>query len=138
MLLSDEHSEQHSLLEGFLKGYNGCQAQDQDQGEQEDARGIEMEEDFDGQMQDMPQDPNDDGQDQPEASEDEDAERLEQQMGDVGPEGETVDERMWGPQDEKEEGGTEQEAGQAPVQVSHTVTHTIRGGKCLWSCGLQC
>lgn len=58
----------------------------------------------------------DDDPDQPEGSEGE-GERLEQQMGDVGPEGETVDERMWGPQDEKEEGAAEQEAGQAPVQV---------------------
>ncbi len=54
-----------------------------------------MEADFEGSLHDVA------GQDEDEAGsgdEDEDdaGERLDQQMGDVGEEGETVDERLWG------------------------------------------
>lgn len=63
----------------------------------EESKGIEMEGDFEGEMEDLP--PNDDSASDEAGDED----RLQQEMGDVGDTGDTVDERLWGDEDKPEE-----------------------------------
>ena len=65
--------------------------------QEDDTKGIEMEGDFEGQMEDLP--PNDDSA----SEEDGDEDRLQQEMGDVGEAGDTVDERLWNEEDKPEE-----------------------------------
>lgn len=93
--------------------------QEEEQGNMpDDAKGIEMGEDFEGALQDMPKP----DEDQLSDSQEGEGDRLEQQMGDVGPEGETVDERLWGPQDEREgQGPEEQQPEGAALQVGRPI-----------------
>ena len=89
-------------------------------------KGIEMEGDFEGEMEDIP--PNDDSNsDEPEGEED--RERLQQEVGEVGDTGETVDERLWGEDDKPEEGqqGPEKKEKDSTVQV-------LPGSICLLVC----
>ena len=65
--------------------------------QEENAKGIEMEGDFEGQMEDLPL--NEDSG----SEEAGDEERLEQEMGEVGDAGDTVDERLWNEEDKPEE-----------------------------------
>ena len=65
-----------------------------------------MGDDFEGALEDVEQADKDDDDSGDESQE---GDRLEQQMGEAGPEAEAVDERMWGPQDEKEPGPQQQE-----------------------------
>lgn len=65
--------------------------------EDKEVKGIEMEGDFDGEMEDIP--PNEDSDGDEEGDED----RLQQEMGDIGNQGDTVDERLWGEDDKPEE-----------------------------------
>lgn len=88
----------------------------QQQKEEQDTKGIEMEGDFDGEIHDVPSD----AENSEEEGEDEDGERLDQEMGEVGDQGEVVDERMWGDEDKPEPGqkpGEEKYEKDAPVQV---------------------
>lgn len=75
-----------------------------------------MNEDFEGALEDVPQEDRDADSGGDDSA---DEGQLEQQMGEVGPEGEAVDERMWGPQDEAEtqQQPQQQQADAAPVQV---------------------
>ena len=57
-----------------------------------------MEGDFEGQMEDLPPD-NDSGSEEEAGDED----RLQQELGDVGDAGDTVDERLWNEEDKPEE-----------------------------------
>lgn len=74
-----------------------------------------MDADFDGAMEDVA--PNEESDE--DADPEEDGERLQQEMGDVGEQGETVDERLWNEEDKPEEGqeGPEKFEKDAPVQV---------------------
>lgn len=76
-------------------------------------KGIEMEGDFEGEMEDVPPNNESDQDDQG------DEERLQQEMGDTGDAGETVDERLWGPEDKPEETqqGPETKEKDSTVQV---------------------
>ena len=59
-----------------------------------------MDADFEGALEDVP--PNEsDSEAEPENG---DEDRLQQEMGEIGDKGETVDERLWGNEDEREEG----------------------------------
>ena len=84
--------------------------------QEEDVKGVEMEADFEGQMEDVP--PNDDSDSGADDQGDED--RLQQEMGDTGDAGETVDERLWGNEDKPEEDqqGPEKKERDSTVQVS--------------------
>lgn len=72
-----------------------------------------MEADFEGSLEDVP--PNPDSESDPEDGD----ERLQQEMGQVGDAGETVDEKLWGDEDKPEEDqqGSEKYERDAPVQV---------------------
>ena len=74
-----------------------------------------MEGDFEGQMEDLP--PNDDSG----SEEAGDEERLEQEMGDVGDAGDTVDERLWNEEDKPEENqqGPPKKEKDSTVQVQY-------------------
>ncbi len=64
-----------------------------------------------------------------------DSERLQQEMGDVGEGADVVDQRLWGDQDKPEEGqepGTEKYERDAPVQAMPHPCHTPPPPFCLW------
>ena len=88
--------------------------EDQDLPE-EGEKGIEMEADFDGQYEDIPENEQDSADEEQEGDED----NLQQEMGDVGDAGETVDERLWNNEDKPEEGqdGPEKHEKDSTVQV---------------------
>ena len=76
-----------------------------------------MEADFEGALEDVP--PADESENDEEPAEG-DEDRLQQEMGDVGDAGETVDEQLWGDDDKPEEGqqGPEKYERDAAVQVA--------------------
>ena len=82
---------------------------------EEGEKGIEMEADFDGQYEDIPENE----QDSADEEQDGDEDNLQQEMGDVGDAGETVDERLWNNDDKSEEGqnGPEKHEKDSTVQV---------------------
>lgn len=88
------------------------------QQEEEDAKGIEMEADFEGDIFDVPSDASED--EGGNAEQEKEEQRLDQEMGDLGEQGQVVDERMWGDADKPEEGqrpGEEKYERNTPVQV---------------------
>jgi midasin (ATPase involved in ribosome maturation) len=98
-------------------------------------KGIEMEADFEGEMEDIP--PNDDSDsDDPEGEQDQD--RLQQVLGVVGDTGETVDERLWGDEDKPEEGqqGPEKKEKDSSVQVYSPLLQ-VRN-ECSFQCKTVC
>jgi midasin len=68
-----------------------------------ESKGVEMEADFEGELHDLAPDERPEDGDDGDDDGDADEERLHQEMGDVGDDGEVVDERLWG-DDDKEEG----------------------------------
>ena len=88
--VSDEIEHQDQINTGKQK-----KAADQEEqaepNDKEDARGIEMEDDFEGRFEDIEKE----GDQSESDSGHEGEERLDDQMGKVGKEGETVDERLW-------------------------------------------
>lgn len=99
--ISDELEDEDQLLgaqqQGVEEGKDGAQPPETGQ---EGAKGIEMDDDFEGALEDVPRDAaNQEGEDSDEAD-DEDGERLDQQMGDVGEGAEDVDEKLWGGDDD--------------------------------------
>lgn len=81
---------------------------------EEDQKGVEMEADFDGTYEDVPEQEGESGDE-----EDGDEERLQEEMGDVGDKGDTVDERLWNEDDKPEEDqqGPEKYEKNSAVQV---------------------
>jgi len=81
-------------------------AQQQGQEEEEEQpTGVEMDEDFNGALEDVKPQDNDENDDDGLEDEEENEDRLDQQMGDVGDQGEDVDEKLWNGDDEEEDGG---------------------------------
>jgi midasin len=104
--------------------------------EEEDTKGIEMEADFEGELFDVPSDAE---QSEGEGHEEEEEEerRLDQEMGEVGDQGQVVDERMWGDDDKPEEGqqpGQEKYVKNAPVQVKACLESLL----CRFDCFEHC
>lgn len=96
------------------------QAQPQQPPEQ--GKGVEMQEDFEGDLEDLA-DGGEQGEQGSDAEDQDDAdqkERLDQTMGDVGNEGEVVDERLWGKDDKPEDpsAGKEELQSTKPLQVN--------------------
>lgn len=97
--ISDEIEDEDQVLGAQQKGQEKEEHPQPEQQDEKDAsRGIEMEDDFEGALEDVKQDLDND-QDDSLDEEDGDAERLDQQMGDVGEEGLEVDERLWNEED---------------------------------------
>lgn len=94
--ISDEIENEDQVLGAQQAGQETQEQQEQD--EKGASRGIEMEDDFEGALEDVQQDVDND-QDESLDEEDGDADRLDQQMGDVGEEGMEVDERLWNEED---------------------------------------
>lgn len=88
----------------------------------EGQKGIEMEADFDGQYEDVP--PGDDSADEEQEG---DEDRLQEEMGDVGPSADTVDERLWNENDKPEENqqGPEKHEKDSAVQVNSGQTESF-------------
>ncbi|XP_047429048.1 midasin isoform X2 [Mugil cephalus] len=111
--VSDKIENEDQVEDTLQEGQEKEEQQQKDNIKSED-NAIEMSEDFDGQMHDGDEkEPGDD-----EESEKEDEEELDKKMGDLG-EGhtETLDERMWGDDDDEEhEGSDEEESGQGMDQ----------------------
>lgn len=100
--ISDELEDEDQLLGAQQKGQEEKEepAEAQPQGA-DGPKGVEMDEDFDGALEDLQADENEEQEDGPEDEGEED--RLDQQMGDVGDAGEDVDERLWNGEDEEEQ-----------------------------------
>ncbi|EFJ44763.1 hypothetical protein VOLCADRAFT_121252, partial [Volvox carteri f. nagariensis] len=124
--ISDQLDNQDQLLGAQQRGAEQKQEEQEDkQGggpEEEQPKGIEMDDDFEGSLHDVPTDQRDMNRD----SEDEegDEERIDQQMGDVGDNEEVVDERLWKDEDEQDGKPDEQKKKKeekyekdAPIQV---------------------
>jgi len=95
--ISDELEDEDQLLGAQQKGKQQ-EEEDHEQDEEaqpegEQPKGIEMDEDFEGALEDVHKDPNA-ASDEDEDEGDEE-ERLDQQMGDAGDAAEAVDERVW-------------------------------------------
>ncbi|KAM6992726.1 LOW QUALITY PROTEIN: midasin [Tautogolabrus adspersus] len=114
--VSDKIENEDQVEDTFQEGQEKEEEQDKGNIEAED-NAIEMSEDFDGQMHDG------DGKEQDEdddSSKEEEEKELDKKMGDLGEgEAETLDERMWGDdEDDGEEEGSdkEEESGQGMDQ----------------------
>eukprot|EP00887_Chlorella_sp_A99_P000601 scaffold17.g601.t1 len=115
--ISNELDDQDQLLGAQQRDAQREEEQQPDEGaQQQDNAGkcrralarVEMDDDFLGALHDVQPDEgaqSDEGEDG-----DEEQERLDQQMGEVGEEGEAVDERLWNEEDQKEEGKAEEQA----------------------------
>ncbi|KAG1668462.1 hypothetical protein FOA52_005235 [Chlamydomonas sp. UWO 241] len=116
--ISDQLVDEDQLLGAEQKDREKKEeAQDEKGGKDEKDKGIEMDDDFDGSLEDMDA-PRDDGE---EPSEDEagDDERIDQQMGeDLGENQDAVDERMWGEDDVKDEKGDDKTDRDNTLQVA--------------------
>eukprot|EP01025_Chloroclados_australasicus_P003389 TRINITY_DN10796_c0_g1_i1.p1 TRINITY_DN10796_c0_g1~~TRINITY_DN10796_c0_g1_i1.p1 ORF type:complete len:1210 (+),score=190.26 TRINITY_DN10796_c0_g1_i1:452-3631(+) len=96
------------------------------------SQGVEMEEDFDGQLRDVSKQEDtksDDGDDM-----DENEQRLDQQMGDVGDEGDVVDEKLWAEGDENYEDQNQKSQQEryekdAPIQVEDKTNLEYHAGQ---------
>eukprot|EP00897_Mesotaenium_endlicherianum_P007207 jgi/Mesen1/6514/ME000332S05520 len=69
-------------------------------------KGVEMQEDFEGELFDLSDDDKEEEEEEGKEGEEEEKEeeqQLDQEMGDLGEDAEVVDERLWGEEDEKEE-----------------------------------
>ena len=77
-----------------------------------------MQDDFDGELEDLPEggEEGEQGSDAEEQEEGEGEDRLDQTMGDVGDEGEVVDERLWGKDDQPEASAKETLQSTKPLQ----------------------
>ncbi|GMH33343.1 hypothetical protein BSKO_01177 [Bryopsis sp. KO-2023] len=96
--ISDEIEDQEQV-EGTQKQQEEQDEDKKDLGE-DDAKGMEMDQDFDGEFHDI-----DENQEQSGSDEEGDDDRLDDEMGQVGNEGDTVDERLWDEEDKKEPEG---------------------------------
>lgn len=103
--VSDEIENEDQILGAEFKDKEKKEPEEpeekQEGAPEEEKKGIEMDQDFEGALEDLSEDEHEDGEDEGEGEEED---RLDQQMGDVGDEGDVVDERMWGSEDEEAEG----------------------------------
>ncbi|KAL4440107.1 hypothetical protein ABPG75_003108 [Micractinium tetrahymenae] len=110
--ISNELEDQDQLLGAKQKGAEEAQQEQEDQQapqEQKQDQGVEMDDDFEGALEDVAQDQQQSGGES-DGEEEEDGERVDQQMGETGEEGEDVDERLWNDEDrEQDQGGQEPE-----------------------------
>lgn len=85
----------------------------------EQGKGVEMQDDFEGELEDLPEggEEGEQGSDAEDQEEGEGEDRLDQTMGDVGDEGEVVDERLWGKDDQPEASAKETLQSTKPLQV---------------------
>jgi hypothetical protein len=71
--------------------------------EDDDEKGFEMQQDFDGEIEDMP-DKGDEKEEDEDDKEEEEEEEMDREMGEIDSEDEeVVDEKMWGSEDEEED-----------------------------------
>ena len=103
-----------------------------------------MQEDFDGALEDLPEggEEGEQGSDAENEEEGEGDDRLDQTMGDVGDEGEVVDERLWGKDDKPEDPSSGKETLQStkPLQVmipAETPQTLVLQFFALYSCEIQ-
>ncbi|GLI68780.1 hypothetical protein VaNZ11_013272, partial [Volvox africanus] len=123
--ISDQLENQDQLLGAQQRGTQPQEEQEQDKHnggpEEEQDKGIEMDDDFDGALHDVPMDERDLNRDSDDEEGDE--ERIDQQMGDVGDNEEVVDERLWNDEDDQDGKQDEQKKKEekyekdAPIQV---------------------
>ena len=97
-----------------VEGLKGDDPENQEEGLQpeENTKGVEMGEDFEGNMFDIGED-EDDGDEDGENEDEESEENLDQQMGDVDETFDAVDERLWNDEDEEATGKDRDEDGAA-------------------------
>ena len=98
------------------------QPEQQERDKDEEDKGVEMQQDFEGAMEDISEDEQEDADDDQEDGDDED--RLDDIVGEAGEDAEVVDEKLWdekedertNPQDEKYEEGKTAQAGEQELE----------------------
>eukprot|EP00898_Chlorokybus_atmophyticus_P007316 jgi/Chlat1/7586/Chrsp63S07074 len=117
--VSDEIENEDQLLGDQQKG------PDAEKGaEGPDDKGVEMQQDFEGAMHDISED------EDYEQNEEDDAEPLPQEMGDLQNQGDVVDEKLWGDDDAKDQEAEKQPESyekDAPIQASAQQELDYRG-----------
>jgi midasin len=103
--VSDQIESEDQLEDTKQAGDKGDEDNaDDDPDVKEEKEGIEMNNDFDSKLQDLELDGNGDSDDDDDDKEDEEDEAdPDKQMGDVDGEDETLDEKMWGDEDEEDD-----------------------------------
>ncbi|KAA6426067.1 MAG: hypothetical protein FRX49_03919, partial [Trebouxia sp. A1-2] len=124
--VSDKIENEDQLQGAQQKGQEDQQEETADPKEQDESKGIEMEGDFEGSLQDMQADPDADQE-----QEEEKEERMDQEMGDVGDEGDVVDEQLWGQDEDKPQQSKAEEKYEkdAPVQVEDSSKLEYQAGQ---------
>lgn len=95
--ISNQLDDEDQILGAEKTEQKDEEKETEDKGTSE-AQGIEMEDDFEGQMEDIPED--DDGHESQKSEDEMETEQLEQQMGDTK-DADEVDEKMWDQEDEE-------------------------------------
>merc|ERR1712086_967939 len=98
--VSDQIEDEEQLL-----GLKGEEETETNENEEADEKGMEMENDFEGEMYDMP----DDNDQQEDDKEEEEEEQLDREMGDLNEDEQVVDEKMWGDDDDDDDDGEYEE-----------------------------
>lgn len=86
-------------------------------GEDEEDNGMEMENDFEGEMFDVPKG---EEKDDNKENDDDDQEELDREMGDVGDSGDVVDEKLWDENEEDDEEGDDK--GEEKFEAGYVLT----------------
>ena len=86
----------------------------QPQGPEDDTKGVEMEQDFEGEMHDVPENPDADDENPDEEGDDE---RLDQEMGEAEEGDDVVDEKLWGDDEERPNDPDAKTEKDAPMKV---------------------
>ncbi|KAL0028971.1 hypothetical protein WJX77_009058 [Trebouxia sp. C0004] len=125
--VSDKIENEDQLQGAQQKGQEEQQEEKAEPEEQDESKGIEMEGDFEGSLHDMQADPDADDQEQEEEGE----ERMDQEMGDVGDEGDVVDEQLWGQDEDKPQQSKAEEKYEkdAPIQVKDSSKLEYQAGQ---------
>ncbi|XP_057208356.1 midasin isoform X2 [Triplophysa rosa] len=105
--VSDKIENEEQVEDTFQEGQDKKEEEQDQRDIEEEDNAIEMSEDFDGKMHDgVDQEPGEDEED----SDKEEDEELDKKMGDLGDgQGDTLDERMWGDDDEDDVGSDKEE-----------------------------
>lgn len=116
--VSDQIENEDQLESAHQQGQKDENAEQDDQPQpKEEENGIEMSDDFAGELQDMENDKKE-GDESGSESEEGDNEELDKQMDKVGEESDKLDEKLWGSDEEEEDQDQEQDEGPGDGKTS--------------------
>eukprot|EP00271_Cylindrocystis_brebissonii_P001039 TRINITY_DN11285_c1_g4_i1.p1 TRINITY_DN11285_c1_g4~~TRINITY_DN11285_c1_g4_i1.p1 ORF type:complete len:1537 (-),score=554.30 TRINITY_DN11285_c1_g4_i1:474-4448(-) len=131
--VSDEIEDEEQLLGTTLEKELQEQEKEKEgpKEDKNDSKGVEMQQDFEGEMFDLSEDEEDVEGEEEDEGEGEKEERLEQEMGDLGEDADVVDEKLWGKEDDEKDGkeqkGEEKFEKDAPISGAQDDEIEYRG-----------